>query len=75
MLNTYEKLGLLCLPEGKGDYCQPGNNFNAWKQDFLKRLEEEKKYYEEKINETNAELKRIEENKKAWLEFLQIEDI
>jgi hypothetical protein len=33
-----------------------------------------KKYYEEKINEINTELKRIEENKKAWLEFLQIED-
>ncbi|OFR06015.1 hypothetical protein HMPREF2907_04585 [Neisseria sp. HMSC055H02] len=74
MLNTYEKLELLRLPEGKGCYYQPGNNFNAWKQDFLKRLEEEKEYYEEKINETNAELKRIEENKKAWSEFLQIED-
>lgn len=33
-----------------------------------------KKYYEEKINEINAELKQIEENKKAWLESLQIED-
>ncbi len=74
MLNTSEKLELLRLPERKGCYYQPDNNFNAWKQDFLKRLEEEKKCYEEKINETNAELKRIEENKKAWLEFLQIED-
>jgi hypothetical protein len=74
MLNTSEKLELLHLSERKGCYYQPGNNFNAWKQDFLKRLENEKKYYEEKINETNAELKRIEENKKAWLEFLQIED-
>lgn len=74
MLNTSEKLELLHLSERKGCYYQPGNNFNAWKQDFLKRLENEKKYYEEKINKTNAELKRIEENKKAWLEFLQIED-
>lgn len=74
MLNTSEKLELLHLSERKGCYYQPGNNFNAWKQDFLKRLENEKKYYEEKINEINTELKQIESNKKAWLEFLQIED-
>ena len=50
------------------------SEFNSWKQEYLKKLENDKKYYGEKINETNAELKRIEENKKAWLEFLQIED-
>ena len=73
-LNSSERDELLLLPEGQYYFHKPDDNFNAWKQDFLKRLEEEKKYYEEKINETNAELKRIEENKKAWLEFLQIED-
>ena len=41
---------------------------------YLEKLEEEKEYYEEKINEISAELKQIENNKKAWLEFLQIED-
>ncbi len=73
-LNSSERDELLFLPERQYYFHKPDDNFNAWKQDFLKRLEEDKKYYEEKINETNAELKRIEENKKAWLEFLQIED-
>ena len=74
MLDTSERDELLLLPEGQYYFHKPDNNFNAWKQEYLERLEEEKKYYEEKINETNAELKQIEENKKAWLEFLQIED-
>ena len=73
-LNSSERNVLLFLREGQYYFRQPDDNFNAWKQDFLKLLENIKKYYEEKINETNAELKQIENNKKAWLEFLQIED-
>ena len=74
MLDISERDELLLLPEGQYYFRQPDNNFNAWKQEYLEKLENEKKYYEEKINEINTELKRIEENKKAWLEFLQIED-
>ena len=73
-LNSSERDELLLLPGGQYYFRQPDDNFNAWKQEYLEKLENAKKYYEEKINETNAELKRIEENKKAWLEFLQIED-
>lgn len=75
MLDISKRYELLLLSEGRYYFHPQDNNFNAWKQDFLKILENKKKYYEEEeINETNAELKRIEENKKAWLEFLQIED-
>lgn len=74
MLDISKRHELLLLSEGRYYFHPQDNNFNAWKQDFLKILENKKKYYEEEINETNAELKRIEENKKAWLEFLQIED-
>ena len=74
MLDISERKELLILPEGQNYFRQPDDNFNAWKQEYLEKLKNEKKYYEEKINEINAELKRIEENKKAWLEFLQIED-
>lgn len=74
MLDISKRHELLLLSEGRYYLHPQDNNFNAWKQDFLKILENKKKYYEEEINETNAELKRIEENKKAWLEFLQIED-
>ena len=73
-LDISERKELLILPEGQNYFRQPDDNFNAWKQEYLEKLKNEKKYYEEKINEINAELKRIEENKKAWLEFLQIED-
>lgn len=74
MLDISERDELLLIYEGQYYFHQPDNNFNAWKQEYLEKLENEKKYYEEKINEINTELKRIEENKKAWLEFLQIED-
>lgn len=74
MLDISERKELLILPEGQNYFRQPDDNFNAWKQEYLEKLKNEKKYYEEKINEINAELKQIEENKKAWLESLQIED-
>ena len=74
MLDTSERDELLLLPEGQYYFHKPDNNFNAWKQEYLEKLEEEKEYYEEKINEISAKLKQIENNKKAWLEFLQIED-
>jgi len=73
-LDISERKELLILPEGQNYFRQPDDNFNAWKQEYLEKLKNEKKYYEEKINEINAELKQIEENKKAWLESLQIED-
>ena len=73
-LDISERKELLILPEGQNYFRQPDDNFNVWKQEYLEKLKNEKKYYEEKINEINAELKRIEANKKAWLEFLQIED-
>ena len=73
-LDISERKELLILPEGQNYFRQPDDNFNVWKQEYLEKLKNEKKYYEEKINEINAEVKRIEENKKAWLEFLQIED-
>ena len=50
------------------------HDFSLGKEKYLEKLESTQRYYEEKINETNAELKQIENNKKAWLEFLQIED-
>ena len=49
------------------------DDFSLDKEKYLEKLENTQRYYEEKINETNAELKQIENNKKAWLEFLQIE--
>ena len=73
-LDISERKELLILPEGQNYFRQPDDNFNAWKQEYLEKLKNEKKYYEEKINEINTELKQIESNKKAWLEFLQIED-
>ena len=50
------------------------HDFSLDKEKYLEKLENTQRYYEEKINEINAELKQIENNKKAWLEFLQIED-
>ena len=73
-LDISERKELLILPEGQNYFRQPDDNFNAWKQEYLEKLKNEKKYYEEKINEINTELKQIESNKKTWLEFLQIED-
>ena len=73
-LDISERKELLILPEGQNYFRQPDDNFNAWKQEYLEKLKNEKKYYEEKINEINTELKQIESNKKAWLKFLQIED-
>ena len=49
-------------------------DFSLDKEKYLEKLENEQRDYEEKIKKINAELKRIENNKKAWLEFLQIED-
>ena len=50
------------------------HDFSLDKEKYLEKLESTQRYYEEKINKINAELKQIENNKKAWLEFLQIED-
>ena len=50
------------------------HDFSLGKEKYLEKLESTQRYYEEKINKINAELKQIENNKKAWLEFLQIED-
>ena len=50
------------------------HDFSLDKEKYLEKLENTQRYYEEKINEISAELKQIESNKKAWLEFLQIED-
>lgn len=50
------------------------DDFSLDKEKYLEKLENTQRYYEEKINEINTELKQIENNKKAWLEFLQIED-
>lgn len=50
------------------------HDFSLDKEKYLEKLENTQRYYEEKINEISAKLKQIENNKKAWLEFLQIED-
>ena len=50
------------------------HDFSLDKEKYLEKLENTRRYYEEKINEISAKLKQIESNKKAWLEFLQIED-
>ena len=50
------------------------HDFSLDKEKYLEKLKNTQRYYEEKINEINTELKQIESNKKAWLEFLQIED-
>lgn len=50
------------------------HDFSLDKEKYLEKLENTQRYYEEKINEISAKLKQIESNKKAWLEFLQIED-
>lgn len=50
------------------------HDFSLDKEKYLEKLENTQRYYEEKINEINTELKQIENNKKVWLEFLQIED-
>ena len=49
-------------------------DFSLDKEKHLKKLENEQRDSEEKINEISAKLKQIENNKKVWLEFLQIED-
>ena len=49
-------------------------DFSLDKEKHLKKLENEQRDSEEKINEISTKLKQIENNKKAWLEFLQIED-
>jgi len=50
------------------------HDFSLDKEKYLEKLENTQRYYKEKINEISAKLKQIESNKKAWLEFLQIED-
>ena len=50
------------------------HDFSLDKEKYLEKLENTQRYYEEKINEISAKLKQIENNKKVWLEFLQIED-
>ena len=62
------KIRLMSYEEHEND------DFSLDKEKYLEKLENTQRYYEEKINEINAELKQIENNKKAWLEFLQIED-
>ena len=62
------KIRLMSYEEHEND------DFSLDKEKYLEKLENTQRYYEEKINEINTELKQIESNKKAWLEFLQIED-
>lgn len=69
--NTKRKI-LKIRPMSYKEY--ESHNFPPDKEEYLKELENIQRYYEEKINEINTELKQIESNKKAWLEFLQIED-
>ena len=62
------KIRLMSYEEYKND------DFSLNKEKHLDKLENEQRDSEKKINEINTELKQIENNKKAWLEFLQIED-
>lgn len=62
------KIRLMSYEEYEND------DFSLDKEKYLEKLKNTQRYYEEKINEISAKLKQIENNKKAWLEFLQIED-
>ena len=62
------KIRLMSYEEHEND------DFSLDKEKHLKKLENEQRDSEEKINEISTKLKQIENNKKAWLEFLQIED-
>jgi|GEM_PF-542921 hypothetical protein len=50
------------------------DDFNTWKNKYIEVLNRKITTCNENINKPDIELKRLEKNKKAWLEFLQIED-
>ncbi len=52
------------------------DDFYTWKNKYIEALKRKIKTYQENINkpDTDIELKQLENNKKAWLEFLQIEE-
>ncbi|ARC52067.1 hypothetical protein A6J88_13380 [Neisseria mucosa] len=52
------------------------DDFDTWRNKYIKALTRKIKTYEENTNkpDTDIELKQLENNKKAWLEFLQIEE-
>ena len=50
------------------------DDFYTWKNKYIEALKRKIKTCQENINKPNIELKQLENNKKAWLEFLQIED-
>ena len=54
------------------------DDFDTWKNKYIKALTRKIKTYQENTNkpdtDTDIELKQLENNKKAWLEFLQIEE-
>lgn len=52
------------------------DDFYTWKNKYIEALKRKIKTCQENINkpDTDIELKQLENNKKAWLEFLQIED-
>ncbi len=50
------------------------DDFDTWKNQYIEVLQKKITTCNENINKPDIELKRLEKNKKAWLEFLQIED-
>lgn len=50
------------------------DDFYIWRNKYIEVLQRKIKTCKENINKPNIELNRLENNKKAWLEFLQIED-
>lgn len=50
------------------------DDFDTWKNKYIEVLREKITTCKENINKPDIALKRLENNKKAWLEFLQIED-
>lgn len=73
-LTESEKLRIVVISSNPSTPENFNGDFNIWKERCLETLENNKQLYEKNINEINTELKRLEKNKKAWLEFLQIED-
>lgn len=50
------------------------DDFGTWKNQYIEVLQKKITTCNENINKPDIELKRLENNKKAWLEFLQIAD-
>ncbi|WP_176450076.1 hypothetical protein, partial [Klebsiella pneumoniae] len=48
------------------------DDFDTWRNKYIKALTRKIKTYEENTNkpDTDIELKQLENNKKAWLEFV-----